>query len=108
MDTTGWAEISKHEKEIIIEQLKKLYSVEIMEGTFEELAKEGLIDKKKLYFPKGVLITLSISNFNEKEKLITFTIEKWKSGLGAIGWKDSKAKYNGTKWEITRKNQWIS
>ncbi len=108
LDTTGWTKISKPEKEIIIEELKKRYAVEIKEGTYEELVKEGLIDKKELYFPKGVLITLSVKDFNEKKKVITFTIEKWKSGLGAIGWKDSKAKNNGTKWEITRNNQWIS
>lgn len=96
LDTTGWTKISKPEKEIIIEELKKRYAVEIKEGTYEELVKEGLIDKKELYFPKGVLITLSVKDFNEKKKSNYFynrEVEEWSWSNRLEGLKSEKQWY---------------
>ena len=106
LDTTGWVELSAMEKEIILMKMKDIYKVEIVEGTFEELAKQGMIDKKNLYFPKGVLIT--ISEMKYKKDKITCGIEKWRSGLGAIGSDKVTAKYKNGKWTISKDGMWIS
>lgn len=108
LDTTGWAEITKPEKDIIIGEINKRYGVEVKDGSFDELAKDGLIDKKKLYFKKGILIKLKIKKYEKEKKQITFSIEKWKGGLGAIGWDDAKAKYKNSKWKIIKNKEWIS
>lgn len=84
-----------------------MYGLDVKESTFEQLVKEGLINKEELYFPKGILITISNSEYNEGKKALKYDIEKWRSGLGAIGY-EGKAKHDGEKWMITKENMWIS
>lgn len=108
VDTTGWIEITDIEKEIIITKLKEIYGVEIKEATYDELVTEGLIDDKNLYFEKGILITISNMKYDKDKNKITYSIVKWKGGLGADGSDDATAKYNGSEWKITKKNSWIS
>jgi hypothetical protein len=107
LDTTGWVELTEIEKEIIITQMKEIYEMDIIEGTFDELAEQGLIDEENLYFPEGVLIKIKEMVYNDKKETITCKIDKWRGGLGAIGW-DATAKYLNEEWVITRDNMWIS
>lgn len=107
-DTSGWIQINKTEKKLLFDQMSKLYSVKIKEGTFEKLSKKGLIDKKNLYFKKGVLITISNMQYDEKEKQITYSIKKWRGGDGAVGADLVTASYSSGKWKISKKNVWIS
>lgn len=99
--------LSEADKEILLIKLFDMYGLEVKESTFDQLVKEGLINKDELYFPKGILINISNSEYNEDKKTLKFDIEKWRSGLGAIGYK-GKAKYDGEKWIITKENMWIS
>jgi hypothetical protein len=108
LDTTGWVEVSEIEKEIIFAKLKEAYGYEIIEGTFDELVEQGLIDQDNLYFPKGVQIIISDMTYNADKIKITCAIQKWRSGLGAIGSDDVTAKYKDGKWVITKDGMWIS
>jgi hypothetical protein len=108
LDTTGWAELTDIEKEIIFAEMKEIYGVDIIEGTFDELAEQELIDKETLYFPEGILITISDIKYDKEKEEITCSIEKWRSGLGAIGSNDVTAKYKDGKWSITKEGMWIS
>ncbi|MBH1940811.1 DUF3221 domain-containing protein [Mobilitalea sibirica] len=107
-DTTQWSNISQTEKELMFTLVQEEYGMEVIEGTFEELAEEGIIDKENLNFEKGILIKISNIEYNEKKKTITCAIEKWRSGLGAIGAEDVKAKYDDGDWDITKQGNWIS
>lgn len=108
LDTTGWVELSDIQKEILFTQMKDVYGVEILEGTFDELAEQGIIDKENLFFPEGVHITIADIKINEGKDKITCSIQKWRSGLGAIGSSDVTAKYKDGKWTINKEGMWIS
>lgn len=107
VDTSDWKGLSDIRKEIILSQMKELYELEILEGTFDELAEQGLIDKENLYFPEGILIDITEIVIEDDNEKISCKINKWRSGLGAIGW-DAKAKFKDDKWEVKRDNMWIS
>ena len=70
LNTLGWNDVRDIDKEIIFSLLKESYGLEIIEGTFVELAEQGLIDKDELYFEKGILIAISNFKYNEKDKKI--------------------------------------
>lgn len=107
VDTTGWIELSDIEKGIIFSELKQIYDVDILEGTYEELFDQGLIDKENLYFPSGIHIIISNMSYDANKDKVTYSIEKWRSEVGAVG-ADAIAEYDGDKWRITKKNIWIS
>lgn len=106
-DTSEWTVLSETETAIILATVGKEYGFEVVEGTFDELAEQKLIDKKNLYFENGILIEVGNIEINKDKDKISCTINKWRSGLGAIGW-DATAKFKKGTWEITRKNMWIS
>lgn len=106
-DTTDWSVLTNMEKRMILSLVKSKYSMEVIEGTFDELAEEGLIDKENLHFEKGILIKLNKIEIKNEEKTINCSIEKWRSGKGAIG-ADVKAEYKESNWEIKKTNNWIS
>lgn len=108
LDTTGWIDVTDIEKEIIFTKMKEIYGVDIIQGTFDELAEQGIIDKENLLYPKGVHITISDMKYNAKKETITCSLEKWRSGLGAIGSNDVTAKYKDGVWKITKENMWVS
>lgn len=74
--------------------------------TYEALVEEGLIDDENLYFKDGVLITIAVTK--ETTDSFQFSISKWRSGLGAIGYDDCTAERKGTEWEYEFNSAWIS
>lgn len=108
LDTTGWSGLSEIEKEIIFSSVREIYGYDVIEGTFDELSEQGLMEKENLYFPKGILISLKKVSYDESKKKITCAIEKWRSGLGAIGSDDVTAKYKDGEWKIKKEGMWIS
>lgn len=108
LNTLGWNDVRDIDKEIIFSLLKESYGLEIIEGTFVELAEQGLIDKDELYFEKGILIAISNFKYNEKDKSISCSIEKWRGGLGAIGSEKVTAEYRDGKWIITKSDLYIA
>lgn len=106
-DTTGWISLTKAETYAILSMAYNKYGFDIIQGTFDELAEQGLIDEDNLYFENGILIELKDIEINKGRDKIECSIQKWRSGLGAIGW-DGNAKLNGDEWEITKDMRWIS
>jgi len=99
--------LSKAEIETILALAKEEYGLETVQGTFDELAEQGLIDKENLYFESGVLIEIKDAEIDKDKNNITCSISKWRSGLGAIGW-NAEAELKNGKWNITRENFWKS
>ncbi len=108
LDTSAWINLTDIEKEMIFAKVKEAYGFEVVEGTFEELSEQGMIDKENLYFPTGILIEISEMMYDEDKGKITCAISKWRSGLGAIGASEVTAVLKDGSWEITKKGNWIS
>lgn len=108
LDTTEWAGLTEIEKEIVFEQVKDRYQFEVINATYDQLVDQGLVDSENLFFNQGILISIRNIKYNEKKKKITCSLEKWRSGLGAIGSDEVTAKYGQGEWTITEKGMWIS
>ena len=50
-------------------------------GTWEELVEQGYIDREELIWKDGLF--LEIKESEAKDGMVTFTAQKWRSGLGA-------------------------
>jgi hypothetical protein len=67
-----------------------------------------LIDKEKLFFEKGILITISNLTYDEKQEKIICAVKKWRSGDGAVGSDEVTAQLEGNVWKVTKQAMWIS
>lgn len=108
MDTTGWIELNAHQKETILTKLKAEYEMEIIEGTFDELEEKGLIDKDQLLFSNGVLIVINDMKYDKEKKQLTYSVQKWRGGDGAVGSNDCTATWSDKEWKIKKGSTWIS
>ena len=108
LDTSEWINLTDVEKELILNQVKEAYNYEVIEGTYDELAEQGVIDKENLYFPTGVLIKISEMQYDKNKEKITCGISKWRGGLGAIGADEVTAILKEERWSITKEGSWIS
>ncbi len=106
-DTSEWTGLTEIEKELVLNWAKEKYELDTLQATFQELEEQGLIDKKALYFPEGILIELKNVEWNEKEATLKCSVSKWRGGLGAIG-SDVKATYKGGSFKLSKSNMWIS
>lgn len=107
VDTSEWISLTDEEKDFILKSISHRYGFEVIEGTFDELADEGLIDKGQLYFPNGILIEINNLEYQEEKQILTGAMKKWRSGLGAIG-SDFTAKFEKDTWTLKKENMWIS
>ena len=108
LDTTGWTGLTDIQKEMIFSQVKEAYGFDTVEGTYDDLVEQGLINEDQLYFEKGILIKLSNMTYDEDKQTITCAISKWRSGLGAVGSDEVTAQLKDGTWNITKESRWIS
>ncbi len=108
LDTSAWINLTDIEKELILAKVSEAYGLEVVEGTFEELADQGLINEEKLIFTDGILIEISEMSYNDKKEVITCSVSKWRGGDGAIGASEVTAAFVKGQWEITKEGNWIS
>lgn len=67
------------------------FGLEYVTGTWEELADQGYIDRKSLYWENGLFISIAVTG-EPGSSGFTFNAQKWRSGLGAIMYDDCSAK----------------
>jgi hypothetical protein len=108
LDTSEWINLTDIEKEMILAKVRVAYGLEIIEGTYEELAEQKIVDSENLLFPDGILIKISKITYDENKEEIKCAISKWRSGDGAIGADDVTAVLKSNIWEITKEGKWIS
>ncbi len=74
----------------------ELHDKEVLNGTFEELCEQGFINEEDLYWENGCLLSIREEGFltdeEEDPDEVTFTAQKWRSGLGAIMFTNCTAK----------------
>ena len=86
VDLSGVTDLSEAEKSAVAWRFGELRGIIPLEGTWEELADGGYIDRENLYWEKGCLFTLSGSADGE------FEAQKWASGTGAYFFSDCTAR----------------
>ncbi len=108
LDTSEWINLTNLEREMILAKVAAAYGLEIIEGTYEELVQQKIIDTKILSFPDGILIKVSKITYDENKEEIKCAISKWRGGDGAIGADDVTAVLKNGIWEIAKEGKWIS
>ena len=92
--------LTPSEQDALAWRFAELKGKQLVQGTWEELAEQGFIDKENLYWENGCLLSIHEEGFlTDEEKdpnKITFRAEKWRSGLGAIMFTDCTAERNKT------------
>lgn len=105
-DLSKTTNLSDPEKSALIYVLGNKYSLETVSGTFEQLRKDGYIDKDLLEFKNGILFSFEVTK--QSENSFMFNAEKWRSGDGAYFLKDCKAQKTNDVWDYEIGSEAIS
>ena len=98
-DFSGISNLTEAEKTALVYSLGNIYGLEAIRGTFDELSKQGYINKEKLSFETGLLFTIKVSA--EEKDRFTFDANKWRGGDGADFYNDCTAKKVNGSWTYT-------
>lgn len=96
VDLSGAANLTGGEKLALQYLLEQQYGLSVLPGTFDELCKQGYIDRDALYWEDGVLLRVAL--VEDGTDTFRFDAEKWRSGLGAIYWTDCTAARGADGW----------
>lgn len=107
-DLTEVKTLTELEKNALIYVMGSEYGFETVSGTWQELCDAGYIDRDNLYWEDGVHFTLKDDGLSKNGKNFHFSVTKWRSGLGAIGSDDCKARLKENGWEYEEGAMWIS
>lgn len=94
--------LSKEEREELKGKLGK-YNCTILESTFEELEKNGLINNKE--FKEGILFRIDDAASIDNQLILS--IEKWHSMMGSIGCKRMTLEDVNGGWKIIEAKMWF-
>ena len=106
LDLTEVHNLTDAEKGALAYLVWTQFGYEAFQSSWDELCEQGYIDKDRLSFEDGILITLTDTPV--KGSSFDFTVKKWRGGDGAIGYDDCKAKKSGPEWGYTLDGAWIS
>lgn len=86
-------DLSEGQKHAIAWIFAEKHGLSPLNYSLEELQTNGYIPENELYWENGVLFSISPSESKDifHSTVLTFNIQKWRSGLGAIYWIDCKA-----------------
>lgn len=111
-DLTKTTNLLESEKAALIWLAADKYNMQTIAGTFDELSEQGYINKEQLYWEDGVLLTLEVTEDNQKtypdNRKFTFDLNKWRSGTGAYFFIDCEAIFNNGEWSYKIGSQAIS
>lgn len=105
-DFTGENLLTPAEQNALCYLMGCTYQKETLIGTFDMLCQKGYIDQEAMLFPDGLLFTLS--DTVQEDQTVTFSVSKWRSGLGAVGWDDCTAQRGENGWMYLARETWIS
>lgn len=88
-------ELTGAERDALAWRFGELHGLEVVQGTWEELADQGYIDRENLSWEDGLLFSITPAEGREGEAYslpgVFFNAEKWRSGLGAYYFMDCSA-----------------
>ncbi|MDO5027461.1 MAG: hypothetical protein Q4E50_06490 [Tissierellia bacterium] len=104
----GPIKLNDQEQEALAYHLANKYDKEILFTNFESLEEEDRI--KDLAWEDGFLVSVESDKQEENPGSVEFKAQLWRSGLGAVGFKNCKASWDqdGQLEEIECENNWIS
>lgn len=106
LDLSQATNLTKEEKTTLTNLVAYSLNTDCFQSTYEQLVQHGLIDTEQLSFPKGILI--QVVTTGEKNSSFTFSVSKWRSGDGALGYSDCTATQEVNYWSYDYKNAWVS
>lgn len=99
--------LSETEKQLLALEFSSAHQVEPLQGTLTELMDDGVIDRENLYWEDGLHFT--IKEEEVKSDSVTFSVTKWRSGLGATGYTNTASKAPDNQWVFAKISEmWIS
>lgn len=99
--------LSETEKQLLALEFSSAHQVEPLQGTLTELMDDGVIDRENLYWEDGLHFT--IKEEEVKSDSVTFSVTKWRSGLGATGYRNTASKAPDNQWVFAKITEmWIS
>lgn len=112
MDLSGLTHLTEMERAALAWRFGANHGLELLTGSFDELAEQGYIDKENLVWEDGLLFTLetdeeaawSLPNLAPGEEppgLTAFHAQKWRSGLGAYSMEVCGRRQEGGSWTYT-------
>lgn len=105
-DLTGAENLSAGEKEALVYLAECEYGLWAITGTFDELCEAGEIDRDAPYYENGLLIELTVTEYDETSAV--FDLSKWRSGDGAYFFSDCTAKLENGRWSYAVGAEMIS
>ena len=103
-DFSGCTNLSQEDKTALMEYLADKWGVPYMKSNLAQLKEEGYIKVDEngfTSFEKGILVSIDASgNLQEAAdgEDFVFTVEKYRTSLGAYWLADCKATFDGTEW----------
>lgn len=90
--------LTKSEQAAVAWRFGELKQTEVLNATFEELCEQGYIDRENLVWEDGCHFAVEDNTPPEGSLVsaeITFTAQKWRSGLGAVFITECRAERDG-------------
>lgn len=98
-DLSKVTNLTDAEKSALVYVVSNSHRLQGITGTFDELCRQGYIDRQQLYFKSGVLFTIRLTDVTENS--FTFDAKKWRSGDGAYMFLGCKAVKGAAGWSYT-------
>lgn len=105
-DLSQTANLTEGEKSALVYLVSGAYDLPVITGTFDELCRQGYIDREALRFETGMLLKLTVTDTAEDS--FTFDAEKWRSGTGAFYFHNCSAEKQDGVWSYTVGSYMIS
>ncbi len=105
IDSNSTKDLTEEEREEILEYLK-IYNVDIINYSFEELKEKGMFNEETLSL-EGILLEIKTVKKITKNDIVVEAV-KYRSGLGAIGM-EYTLQFKNNEWTIKEEKMlWIS
>lgn len=106
-DFTGIEHLSESEKALLAWNFSTSHGAEPIMGTLRELMDNGTINEEELYWEDGLHFT--VKEKEVKDNTVSFSVEKWKGGLGAMGYENHADLAPDGQWVFSKiSTMWIS
>lgn len=106
LDLDGVNNLSQIEKQALIYLVYNQYGKEVYQDNREGLLANGALDTNGTHYENGVLI--KITDTGVQNGTFTFTLEKWRSALGAIGAHGATANKIDGAWQYSIENWYMA
>ncbi len=106
-DLSQTTNLTESEKNAFLYLSGNKYGKEAFFASYDDLKEQGYLSEDGLFFENGVLITIVVSEVGLDDGF-EFSVSKWRSGTGAVGYSECIAKKKKDSWTYEPGGAWIS